>query len=142
MKKILFSLLLTGIVVTIVLGIYEHFKNESYKQNVNNLPHKDIVINNHIPKISCQTCHIPGASTENLQGQNMIYSKENSPKCRECHTVNNSRLAGLNNIYMTARDSNKFIEFAGVILIIFSFIGILIHGTMRIILNLKKKKYN
>jgi octaheme c-type cytochrome (tetrathionate reductase family) len=70
----------------------------------------------------------------------MVSSKENSVKCVECHTRNNSRLAGLNDFYMPARDYNGFIEITGKLLLILSLVGVFSHGTLRIISSKKNKK--
>lgn len=70
----------------------------------------------------------------------MVSSKDKSVKCVECHTKNDSRLAGLTDFYMPARDNNKFIEFSGVALIIISFVGVFTHGTIRIISIRRKGK--
>ncbi len=62
----------------------------------------------------------------------MVSPKENSVACIECHTRDNSRLAGLNDFYMPGRDFSPFVELAGRLLIILSIIGVLIHGSIRI----------
>jgi len=69
----------------------------------------------------------------------MVSSKENTVKCIECHTRNDSRLAGLNDFYMPARDYNKYIEFAGFSAIILSFAGVVVHGTIRVISSRKNR---
>ncbi len=69
----------------------------------------------------------------------MVSSKEQTVKCKECHTRNQSRLAGLKDFYMPGRDFSRPIETAGIWLIVLSFIGVLTHGTFRII-NSKKNK--
>jgi hypothetical protein len=70
----------------------------------------------------------------------MVSSKENSVKCNECHTRNNSRLAGLNDFYMPARDFSPFIEYAGSGILMLALIGVFAHGTIRIISSRKMKK--
>jgi len=72
----------------------------------------------------------------------MVSSKENSVKCVECHTRNNSRLAGLNDFYMPGRDKNSFVDFTGISIIIISFIGVSVHGTLRYFSSKKNKNNN
>ncbi|MFA6598532.1 MAG: tetrathionate reductase family octaheme c-type cytochrome [Ignavibacteriaceae bacterium] len=70
----------------------------------------------------------------------MVSSKENTVKCNECHTRNNSRLAGLNDFYMPARDYSPFIETAGKLVLLLSFLLVLIHGGFRFFSSHKMKK--
>ena len=70
----------------------------------------------------------------------MVSSKENSVKCTECHSRENSRLAGLNDFYMPARDFSPVIETAGSWILILSLFGIFIHGMIRIISSRRMKK--
>lgn len=70
----------------------------------------------------------------------MVSSKENTVKCNECHTRENSRLAGLNDFYMPGRDYSPFIETAGKLILLFSFLGVLIHGGFRFFSSRKLKE--
>jgi len=70
----------------------------------------------------------------------MVSTKDKSVQCKECHTKNNSRLAELTDFYLPGRDSNKFVEIFGNTIIILTFFGVIIHGTLRIIINIKRKK--
>jgi octaheme c-type cytochrome (tetrathionate reductase family) len=70
----------------------------------------------------------------------MVSSKENAVKCIECHTRENSRLAGLNDFYMPARDNNGFVEVAGFSILILSLVGVFSHGTLRIISSRKNRR--
>jgi octaheme c-type cytochrome (tetrathionate reductase family) len=70
----------------------------------------------------------------------MVSSKENTVKCVECHTKENSRLADLNDFYMPARNSNSFIEFAGFSILILSLVGVFSHGTIRIISSRRNRR--
>ena len=55
--------------------------------------------------------------------------------CIDCHTNStDGRLASLTDFYMPGRDSNAWIDNIGLILIILSFIGVCIHGGLRIIM--------
>lgn len=69
----------------------------------------------------------------------MVSAKTNTVQCTECHTGKDSRLAGLRDFYMPARDSSPFIETAGLGLIYMAFAGIFVHGTFRIISSRKRK---
>jgi hypothetical protein len=70
----------------------------------------------------------------------MVSSKENSLTCTDCHSRENSRLAGLNDFYMPARDYSPFIESAGGWLLLLAFAGVFIHGTIRLISSRNVKK--
>lgn len=55
--------------------------------------------------------------------------------CTDCHTKSeDGRLASLNDFYLPGRDSNAWIDNIGLVLIILSFIGVVVHGGLRIIL--------
>ncbi|MDP4115005.1 MAG: tetrathionate reductase family octaheme c-type cytochrome [Bacteroidota bacterium] len=69
----------------------------------------------------------------------MVSSKEKTVQCNECHSRDNSRLAGLKDFYMPARDFSPVIETAGTGIIFFAFAGVLIHGVIRIISTRKRK---
>ena len=70
----------------------------------------------------------------------MVSTKENTVKCTECHTRDNSRLAGLKDFYMPARDYSSLIEFAGEGIVILAFFVVLIHGSVRFYSRRKMKK--
>ncbi len=70
----------------------------------------------------------------------MVSSKENTVKCNECHTRDNSRLADLKDFYMPARDFSPVIEYAGSGILVLSLLGVFTHGTMRLISSRKMKK--
>ncbi len=72
----------------------------------------------------------------------MVSSKENSMKCEDCHSRDNSRLAGLNDFYMPGRDYSKFVETAGTLLLIFTLIAVAIHGSIRIFIAVRSKRRN
>jgi octaheme c-type cytochrome (tetrathionate reductase family) len=62
----------------------------------------------------------------------MVASKENSLQCNDCHTGNDSRLAGLTDFYMPGRDYSKMVDTFGKWLLIFTLAGIFIHAGIRI----------
>jgi uncharacterized protein with NRDE domain len=71
----------------------------------------------------------------------MVSPKENSLSCAECHTREDGRLAALTNFYLPGRDNNPWIDNMGLLLIIFSLAGVLIHGGFRIFSNLRNQDY-
>lgn len=71
-----------------------------------------------------------------------VASKEETVKCNECHTQENSRLANLEGFYMPARDRSEIIDSAGRFIIIISFIGIFAHAIVRIFSKRKLKGEN
>lgn len=70
----------------------------------------------------------------------MVAPKEEAVKCGECHTRENSRLAGLEDFYMPGRNYSSFIDNGGIVLMILTLIGILIHGSIRIFSSANAKK--
>jgi octaheme c-type cytochrome (tetrathionate reductase family) len=70
----------------------------------------------------------------------MVSSKDKTVQCTECHTRNGSRLAGLRDFYMPGRDYNIYVERIGVGLLLFTFIGVIIHGSLRIAASKKNKR--
>jgi len=69
-----------------------------------------------------------------------VAKKELSVECIECHTSNNSRLAGLTDFYMPGRDSSAIVDIGGTVLIILTLIGIFIHAGVRIAVNARSRK--
>jgi len=67
----------------------------------------------------------------------MVSDKDKSLKCDDCHS-RNGRLEGLEACWIPGRDSNKTFDFFGLILIIVSFLGVAVHGFLRIIAAKKK----
>ena len=70
----------------------------------------------------------------------MVATKEKTLNCNSCHNRENSRLAGLNDFYMPGRDFSKIVEFGGVWMLILTFVGVMIHGGVRIFLGFKARK--
>lgn len=70
----------------------------------------------------------------------MVSSKENTLSCNQCHTRENSRLAGLNDFYMPARDYSSIVEIGGKIIIILTLLGVMVHAAIRISTKRKSKK--
>jgi hypothetical protein len=69
----------------------------------------------------------------------MVSSKELTVQCNECHTRENSRLAGLTDFYMPARDYSSFVESMGIGIILLTLLGVITHGTVRIFSSKKRK---
>jgi octaheme c-type cytochrome (tetrathionate reductase family) len=67
----------------------------------------------------------------------MVSKKTESLKCIDCHSRNDSRLAGLKDFYLPGRDRSAFLDGFGIIAILGSLLGVLAHTILRRIL--KKK---
>ena len=63
----------------------------------------------------------------------MVSPKEQSVGCAECHTRDEGRLAKLTGFYMPGRDRIWYIDFFGNLVLIFSILGVLGHGIIRLI---------
>jgi len=57
---------------------------------------------------------------------------EQSLKCIDCHTRNDSRLAGLTGFYLPGRDYNMAVESIGVLSIVLSLLGVIMHAVCRV----------
>lgn len=62
----------------------------------------------------------------------MVAPAEKALQCAQCHTKN-GRLQKIQGIYIPARDSNRLVDRIGWSLALLTLIGVLIHGTIRII---------
>ncbi len=62
----------------------------------------------------------------------MVSKKEETLRCEDCHSRQNSRIAGLTDFYLPGRDYAKAVDYSGFILIILSLLGILGHAGMRL----------
>ena len=58
-------------------------------------------------------------------------------QCADCHNTNNSRLKNLTGFYLPGRDHSSVLDISGVIFIILILLGVIIHGTLRIVSNKK-----
>ena len=70
----------------------------------------------------------------------MLSTKELTVQCNECHSREESRLAGLNDFYMPARDYSEIIDTTGISIILITIFGVFIHGTIRILSSRRIKK--
>jgi octaheme c-type cytochrome (tetrathionate reductase family) len=71
----------------------------------------------------------------------MVAPKEQALSCVECHTRQNSRLAGLTDFYMPARDHHPTLDLIGKLLLFSALAGVLLHGTARIVSSLKNNSF-
>ncbi len=69
----------------------------------------------------------------------MVAPKEQAVSCAECHTRENGRLAKLGGFYMPGRDSNRWLDRLGLMLFLFSGIGVVVHGILRFLSGKSKK---
>lgn len=69
----------------------------------------------------------------------MVAPKQQALSCVECHTPKNSRLAGLTDFYMPARDRNVWIETLGKLAVGLTLLGVLVHSGLRIALYFRRK---
>lgn len=67
----------------------------------------------------------------------MVSSSENALSCKECHS-RDGRLASLQGFYIPGRDRSNIVEYLGIILIIGSILGVLIHALIRFYSSKKK----
>ena len=63
----------------------------------------------------------------------MVEPKEQSLSCKDCHTRNNGRLASLNDFYLPGRDKNKYLDILGIALVVLAALGVVVHGSIRIV---------
>ncbi|MDH7516702.1 MAG: tetrathionate reductase family octaheme c-type cytochrome, partial [Bacteroidota bacterium] len=77
---------------------------------------------------------------QNWPLNHMVAPKEQSVKCEECHTRREGRLASLTDFYLPGRDSSPTVETLGVILILLTFLGVLVHGGARIVARAKRER--
>jgi octaheme c-type cytochrome (tetrathionate reductase family) len=61
----------------------------------------------------------------------MVAPKENAVNCTECHIRDNSRLAGITNIYIPGRDKADLLDTIGWLSVLGAMVGVLLHGLGR-----------
>ena len=71
----------------------------------------------------------------------MVSPKDKSLNCSDCHMRGGGRLAGLTDFYLPGRDYNNIVNFIGAILLYLSIFGVLVHGSFRIVISVRNKKY-
>jgi octaheme c-type cytochrome (tetrathionate reductase family) len=62
-----------------------------------------------------------------------VAPKEESLSCKECHTRNDGRLAALTDFYLPGRDRLAILDNIGILLIILSILGVVVHAVLRIV---------
>lgn len=69
----------------------------------------------------------------------MVAPAENSLDCQNCHSQN-GRLENLSGFYLTGRDSSRFFDVLGVLLVVLSIVGVTIHGGFRLFIKQANSK--
>jgi hypothetical protein len=69
----------------------------------------------------------------------MVAPKEKALSCSECHTSENSRLAGIKGVYLPGRDGNRIIEVLGWVTVLGSLAGVLLHAGGRAVSRRRKE---
>jgi octaheme c-type cytochrome (tetrathionate reductase family) len=70
----------------------------------------------------------------------MVAPKENVVTCSQCHTRSGGRLANLSGFYMPCRDNFEALDTVGWIVVIWSFVGVFLHGLGRIFTSISRKE--
>ena len=98
-------------------------------------------------EVGMKTVHLPFSgvikfiSTDMYWPVNhMVATKDKSVPCAECHTRNNSRLKNLTDMYLPGRDYSGFVETAGKSILLLTFVGVVSHGSLRILSRRRSKK--
>jgi octaheme c-type cytochrome (tetrathionate reductase family) len=69
----------------------------------------------------------------------MVSTKEKTVDCIECHTRNESRLAGMDDFYMPGRDYSQIVETTGKLIILLTLLGVMLHFVVRVYSSRKLK---
>jgi len=72
----------------------------------------------------------------------MVSPKSQAVQCGECHTRENGRLANLSGFYLPGRNYNPWVEFLGVGLLVLTLAATVVHGSVRFLMNRKRKGSN
>jgi len=76
--------------------------------------------------------------TEMFWPQNhMVAPEEKALRCDACHSEN-SRLKNLEGVYLVGKDRSNFFDFIGILIILLSLVGVLIHGLIRVVSSFKR----
>lgn len=70
----------------------------------------------------------------------MVSPADQALSCEDCHTRSGGRLANIEGIYIPAQTTYAAIDYFGVLMLLFSFIGIVIHASIRYIVHRKNSK--
>ncbi|MCP5371246.1 MAG: tetrathionate reductase family octaheme c-type cytochrome [Hyphomicrobiales bacterium] len=63
----------------------------------------------------------------------MVAPADDAVACDSCH-ANNSRLAGVAEIYIPGRDANPLLDIAGILMVLAALVGVLGHGVLRLLI--------
>jgi octaheme c-type cytochrome (tetrathionate reductase family) len=72
----------------------------------------------------------------------MVAPKDNVVECNECHVGNNSRLASLTEFYMPGRDTFKWLDTGGWLILLAALGGITLHAFGRFFAGITRRKEN
>jgi len=72
----------------------------------------------------------------------MVSPKTQTVQCNECHTRESGRLASLVGFYLPGRDHNALVDRLGVVMLVATLAGVLVHGAVRIVAQRKRKETN
>jgi octaheme c-type cytochrome (tetrathionate reductase family) len=82
-------------------------------------------------------------TTMNWPVNHMVAPKEQALECSSCHTSDeDGRLAKLTGFYLPGRDKNNFVDFLGILFLMVSLTGVIIHGGIRALIVLRNRKYD
>jgi len=75
-----------------------------------------------------------------LSLNHMIAPKEDALKCVDCHVAQGGRMAQISGIYIPTQDHNVWVDRLGIISVVMSLFGVIVHGLLRYVGNKKIKK--
>ncbi len=64
----------------------------------------------------------------------MVAPKDDALGCADCH-AQQGRLAGLDGVYLPGRDSNRWLDLIGILLVLGTLAGVIGHGLIRKLAN-------
>jgi hypothetical protein len=75
-----------------------------------------------------------------LSLNHMVAPKEDALKCADCHVAQGGRMAQISGIYIPTQDHNVWVDRLGIISVVMSLFGVIVHGLLRYVGNKKIKK--
>jgi octaheme c-type cytochrome (tetrathionate reductase family) len=75
-----------------------------------------------------------------LPVSHMVSPASEALNCKDCHTRDAGRLAGLTDFYMPGRDKHTGIDTIGRLMILLSFLGVMVHALSRVIIHRRNTK--
>lgn len=70
----------------------------------------------------------------------MVSPKEDALKCAACHVGSGGRMEQISGIYIPTKDHNVWVDRLGIISVVMSLFGVIVHGLLRYVGNKKIKK--